>query len=240
MKTILVTGASRGVGLEIVRKLLDDKYRVVGLSRIKTSAITDLEKQYNKQLSYKKFDLLKFDEIKDFYLQTLKEYGPYNGLVNNAAMAYDDIVTNVDEDRLQNMFKVNVLSPIMLTKYMIRDKLLNNTNLSLVHISSVSAHTGYKGLSMYAASKAALEGFSKNVAREWGEMGVRSNVVCPGFMDTDMSASLSGDQKDRIYKRNALKKPTSISSVAETVKFLLGSQAESITGEIIHVDSGTI
>jgi 3-oxoacyl-[acyl-carrier protein] reductase len=93
---------------------------------------------------------------------------------------------------------------------------------------------------MYASSKGALEAFSKNIAREWGEMGVRSNVVCPGFMDTDMSASLSEDQKDRIYRRNSLKKPTSISSVAETVKFLLSPKAESITGETIHVDSGTI
>jgi 3-oxoacyl-[acyl-carrier protein] reductase len=240
MNTILVTGASRGVGLEILKKLLNNNCKVVGLSRRKTDAIIDLEDQFGNQLKYEEFDLIDVNEIKSFYLQTLKGYGPYNGLVNNAAMAYDDIVTNADEERLLAMYKVNVLSPIMLTKYIIRDKLLNNTDLSLVHISSISAHTGYKGLSMYASSKGALEAFSKNIAREWGEMGVRSNVVCPGFMDTDMSASLSEDQKDRIYRRNSLKKPTSISSVAETVKFLLSPQAESITGETIHVDSGTI
>ena len=93
------------------------------------------------------------------------------------------------------MYKVNVFSPMMLTKYMLRDMLLNKTKGSIVHISSVSAHTGYKGLAMYASTKGALEAFSKNTAREWGSLGIRSNVVCPGFMDTDMSSSLTKEQK---------------------------------------------
>ena len=93
---------------------------------------------------------------------------------------------------------------------------------------------------MYASTKGALEAFSKNTAREWGEKGIRSNCVVSGFMDTDMSASLSEEQKKRIYQRSALKIPVSKDSVSESVAFLLSDKAVSITGQNIFVDSGTI
>lgn len=143
-------------------------------------------------------------------------------------------------DRLRMMFEVNVFSPYIMVKNVIRNMLLNRIEGSIVHISSISVHTGYKGLSMYAGSKGALEGFSKNTAREWGEKGIRSNCLVAGFMETAMSATLGDDQKNRIYKRTSLKTPTSIKSVAETVAYLISDHAISITGQNIHVDSGTI
>ena len=138
------------------------------------------------------------------------------------------------------MYEVNVFTPLIITKYVIRNMILHRTKGAIIHISSICAHTGYKGLAMYASSKGALEAFSKDTAREWGERGIRSNVVVPGFMETAMSENLSEEQKDRIYKRTSLKKATSIESVAETVAFLLSDKACSITGQNIHVDSGTI
>ena len=163
-----------------------------------------------------------------------------HGYVNNAAVAYDDIVTNLNVDRLKSMYAVNVFTPMMLTKYALRNMLLHHTSGCIIHISSISVHTGYKGLAMYASSKGALEAFSKDVAREWGELGIRSNVVVPGFMETAMSSSLTQEQKERIYKRTSLKKATNIESVAQTVAFLLSEKASSITGQNIHVDNGTI
>jgi 3-oxoacyl-[acyl-carrier protein] reductase len=118
--------------------------------------------------------------------------------------------------------------------------LLNGVKGSLVHISSVSAHTGYKGLSMYAATKGAMEAFSKNVAREWGPLGIRSNVVAPGFMETNISSKLTDEQKNKIYQRTSLKKATNIDSVAKTVYFLLSGKAESITGTVVNIDNGTV
>ena len=129
---------------------------------------------------------------------------------------------------------------MVFTNYAIRQMLLHQVNGSVVHLSSVSVHTGYKGLAMYASTKGALEAFSKNTAREWGEKGIRSNCVVAGFMDTDMSASLTESQKIRIYNRTALKKAVDASSVAETILFLLSGKSGSITGQNIHVDNGTI
>ena len=93
---------------------------------------------------------------------------------------------------------------------------------------------------MYASTKGAMEAFSKNTAREWGAVGVRSNIVCPGFMDTEMSSTLTEDQKNRIFNRNSRKIPVEVIDVAETVSFLIGEKSKGITGQILHVDNGTI
>ena len=129
---------------------------------------------------------------------------------------------------------------MMLTKYAIRDMLVSKIKGSIVHISSVSAHTGYKGLAMYAATKGAIEAFSKGTAREWGVRGIRSNVVAPGFMETSISNSLTEEQQNKIYKRTSMKSATDINSVAKTITFLLSDAASSITGSVIRVDNGTI
>ena len=240
MKTIVVTGDSRGLGNNICSKLLESGYKIVGISRKVSNQALELENNFKNQYIHINFDLSMTDKIKDLYLNQLKSEGPIYGLVNNAAMAYDDITTNAQLEPLEKMFKINVFSVIMLTKYVIRDMLLNDIRGSIVHISSVCAHTGYKGLSMYSATKAAIEAFSKTVAREFGSKKIRSNCVAPGFMETEMSNSLTLEQKDRIYLRTSLKEETQIESVSNTVKFLLSEESYSITGQVIHVDNGTI
>ncbi len=241
MKTIVVTGDSRGLGNKICDKLLESNFRVIGISRKVSENILELEKKYRReQYIHINFDLCLTEDIKDLYLQQIKEEGPIYGLVNNAGIAYDEIATNAKLEPLEKMFRVNVFSPIILTKYILRDMLLNEIKGSIVHISSVCAHTGYKGLSMYSATKAAIEAFSKTVAREFGSRKIRSNCVAPGFMETDMSKTLNSEQKDRIYLRTSLKEETNLESVSNTVKFLLSEESYSITGQVIHVDNGTI
>lgn len=238
---ILVTGVSRGVGLELLKKLLSDGHTCFGISRSKTKELEDLESNYPDLFHWKSYNLNDSELVRDeIFKSWIKFETPLHGYVNNAAHAYDDIVTNLNVTNLENMYRINVFTPMVITKYLIRQTLLHKNKSSIVHISSISAHTGYKGLAMYASSKGALEAFSKNTAREWGEKGVRSNCVVAGFMETDMSSGLSLDQKNRIYKRTSLKKPTDIQSVISTVEFLISDQAKSITGQNIFVDSGTI
>jgi 3-oxoacyl-[acyl-carrier protein] reductase len=163
-----------------------------------------------------------------------------DGVVNNAGEAYDELVTNSNLSDIESMFRTNVFAPMEITRFAIRNMLLHQTAGSIVHVSSICARKGYKGLSMYAATKGALESFSRGIAREWGGRGIRSNCVVPGFMETDMSASLSDEQRTKIYRRTSLGITTDISSVASTILFLLGPESRSITGQDVVVDSGTI
>lgn len=238
---VLITGVSKGLGLKISELVLQKGGTVYGISRSKTEELNELILQYPEKLKWLKYDLADSEKIKPLIFKDwIGVNTPIHGFVNNAAMAYDDIVTNLNLESLENMYRVNVFAPMMLTKFVIRQMLLHQTRGSIVHLSSVSVHTGYKGLSMYASTKGALEAFSKNTAREWGEKEIRSNCLVAGFMETEMSSTLSEDQKNRIYKRTSMKQPVNVNSVAETILFLLSDDAKSITGQNIHVDNGTI
>lgn len=240
MKNILVTGVSRGLGLEITKTLLSNGYNVYGISRNKSNEINELLEMNPDRFFFKSIDLGDSENI----ISEIKDFIPNNislhGFVNNAAMAYDDIITNLNLNSLKSMYDVNVFSPLMITKFVIRNMLLNKIGGSIIHVSSISVHTGYKGLAMYASTKGSLEAFSKNTSREWGVKGIRSNCIVSGFMDTDMSSSINDKLKEKIKNRTSLKSLTDVKSVSQTIEFLLSDKSSSITGQLINVDSGTI
>lgn len=240
MKTALVTGISKGLGLVLLKSLLFDKNIVYGISRTTNDEITELKKIYPNNFIHLIYDLSLSESTLEISNYILKNKIKFDFFINNAAFAYDDIITNANLDKLEYMFKINVLNPIMITKTIIRNFILNKTKGNIIHISSISVHTGYKGLSMYAATKGAIEAFSKNTAREWGEIGIRSNCIVSGFMETEMSKKLSDEKKEKIYNRTCLKKQTDKNSVIDTIKFLISENANSITGQNFFVDSGTI
>jgi 3-oxoacyl-[acyl-carrier protein] reductase len=238
---ILLTGASKGLGLRTTESLLKQDWTVYAISRSKTENLHKLLLQYPDNLKWLQYDLDDGENIRQSIFKDWIGFDiPIHGFVNNAALAYDDIITNLNLDSLKKMYHVNVFTPMIMTKFVLRQMLLHNIKGSIVHISSISVHTGYKGLSMYASTKGALESFSKNTAREWGEKEIRSNCLVAGFMETEMSSALSASQKIRIYNRTSMKQSVDINSVAETIKFLLSDEAKSITGQNIHVDNGTI
>jgi len=242
MKNILVTGIMQGLGLQITKTLLEKPdYRVYGVSLRANDNLRQLEDEYGDRIVNIYTDLSDIDtSMSVIFKETLGFETPLHGFVNNAAIAYDDIISNLQYDPLFKMYQVNVFSPMMLTKNVIRNMLLHGIHGSIVHISSISVHTGYKGLAMYASTKASLEAFSKTTAREWGEKGIRSNALVAGFMETAMSGTLGPDQRDRIFKRTSLKKPTTTASVASMIEFLLSDASHSVTGVNVFVDSGTI
>ena len=234
-KNILITGISRGLGFKTAKTLLDSGYNVYGIGRT-----THVELETYSNFKHIQLDLQNSNDIENLLKSEIGNSIPLHGFINNAAIAYDDIITNMDIDKLKSMYDVNVFSPFIITKFVIRNMIYNKIMGSIVHISSISVHTGYNGLSMYASTKGSLEAFSKNTAREWGRKGIRSNCIVAGFMETDMSNTLSTEQKDRIYNRTSLKRPTDMISVANTIEFLLSDNSNSITGQLINVDSGTI
>jgi 3-oxoacyl-[acyl-carrier protein] reductase len=233
MKNILITGVSKGLGLNTTELLLNKGYKVFGITR------TPLELEH-ANFTNLVYDLSDTENLESFLKDNIGYTTPLHGFVNNAATAYDDIITNLNLESLELMYKTNVFSPFVLTKFCIRNMIFNKIFGSIVHISSISVHTGYNGLSMYASTKGAIEAFSKNTAREWGRKKIRSNCVVAGFMETNMSSTLLEEQKKRIYQRTSLKEATKIESVSETIEFLLSDKSKSITGQNLNVDSGTI
>jgi 3-oxoacyl-[acyl-carrier protein] reductase len=238
-KNILVTGVSRGLGFNICKTLLNKGYSIYGISRTESNDVKLLIQKYPENFFFYELDISKL-EILEYELKKILKNVKIDGLVNNAAIAYDDLITNAKIESIINMFNVNVFATMLITKIIIRNMVLNKKEGSIVNISSISTQTGYKGLSMYASTKGAIDVFSKNVSREWGSKKIRSNSIVAGFMETEMSSSLTQEDKLRIVNRNSLKTLTSLESVSQTVEFLLSNLSSSITGQLINVDSGTI
>ena len=166
-----------------------------------------------------------------------KEFGPIYGLVNNAAVGFDGILALMPTSQIEQLVRVNTLSPIVLTKHVVRSMMADGGG-RIVNVASVVGFTGYSGLSVYAATKASIIGFTRSLAREVGRMGVNVNSVAPGFVDTDMTRGLNAEQRQQIERRSALRRLPDIDDVACAVEFLLGDGAKSITGTVLTVDAG--
>src|ERR1700722_3891571 len=242
MHSVLVTGASRGLGLAIARKLAGTGYRVIAVSRKETSQLTSaiLESENNGpgSIHFVSFDLGNIEEIPAFVRKLRKEFGPIYGLVNNAALGSDGVLAIMPNSRIEQLIRMNTLSPIILTKYVVRSMIADGGG-RIVNIASIVGFTGYSGLSVYSATKASLLGFTRSLAREVGKMGVNVNAVAPGFLDTEMTRRLDGERRERAARRSALRRFPDVDDVADAVEFLLGAKAKSITGTVLTVDAGS-
>jgi 3-oxoacyl-[acyl-carrier protein] reductase len=241
LRNVLVTGASRGLGLGIARKLSGAGYRVIAVARSKSKqvseAMAEAERGNEAPLHFAPFDLGKIDEIPDLIKNLRKQFGPLYGLVNNAAVGHDGALAMMHNARIEELVRLNTLSPIVLTKYVVRSMMSEGIG-RIVNVASIIGFTGYSGLSAYAATKASMLGFTRSLAREVGRLGINVNAVAPGFLDTDMTHSLSGEDRQRIVRRSALKRLADVEDVANAVAFLLGDSARNISGTVLTVDAG--
>jgi 3-oxoacyl-[acyl-carrier protein] reductase len=241
MRNVLVTGGSRGLGLGIAQRLAGSGYRVLAVSR-KTSdqlaaAIKDADGTQPGSLHFVPCDLAEVEKIPDLVKTLRKEHGPIYGLVNNAAMSFDGSLALMRNSQIEQLLRVNTLSPILLTKYVVRAMMAEGGG-RVVNIASIMGFTGYSGLSVYGATKASLIGFTRSLAREVGRMGVNVNAVAPGFMDTEMTKGMTEAQRQQVAKRNALRRFPEIEDVANAVEYLLGDGGRNISGTVLTIDAG--
>ena len=238
MDLVVVTGSSKGLGLAICEKLLNVDYKVVGLSRSKTTEFVELESKYEGKLYYINYDLKNIDGIHELVKSITKQYGNIYGLINNAALGHDGVLGTMHETQISDLIRVNVEAPILLTKYASRSMLMSFKG-RVINISSIISSTGFNGLSVYGATKAALNGFTKSLARELGKANITVNTIAPGYMETAMTSGLQHEKLKIIKRRSPLGRLVSVEDVASAVSYLLSNDAKNITGTIITVDAGS-
>ena len=241
MRNVIVTGGSRGLGMAIARRLTGAGYRAIAVARKETnqltSAIEEADRDNPGSLHFVPFDLAVIEDIPKFVKTLRKDFGPIYGLINNAAIGFDGVLALMPNSQIEQLVRLNTLSPIVLTKYVVRSMMADGGG-RIVNVASIIGFTGYSGLSVYGATKASLIGFTRSLAREVGRTGVNVNAVAPGFLDTEMTQGLDGEQRQQIARRSALRRLANIDDVADAVEFLLGDKAKSITGTVLTVDAG--
>lgn len=238
MRNVLVTGGSRGLGLGIAKKLTASGYRVIAVARKETDQLkAAIEEAQRGALHFIPFDLGEIEGIADLVKTLRKDFGPIYGLVNNAGMSFDGTLGLMRNAQIEQLVRVNTVSPMVLTKYVVRSMMADGCG-RIVNIASITAFAGYSGLAVYSATKASLVGFTRSLAREVGRMGVNVNSVAPGFIDTDLTHGLTDERRQQIVRRSALRRMADVEDVANAVEFFLGDQAKNITGTVLTVDAG--
>ena len=237
MANVIVTGGSRGIGLATVRALAASNYTVIAIAREETSALAAAREQDASAIYFVSYDLAEVDGIHGLVRSLRERFGPIYGLINNAGVGTEGILANMPEPSIESLVRLNTLAPIVLTKYVVRS-MMNEGAGRIVNISSIVADNGASGLSVYAATKASMIGFTKSLAREVGRLGINVNAVAPGFLATELTASMSDEQRRQIARRSALQRLAGVDDVAAMVAFLLSDKARNLTGTVLTVDAG--
>ena len=237
MDNVVVTGASRGIGLAIAARLAREGFAVVAVARKRSEALGKAEADAAGALCFEPFDLNEIAAIPAFVRELRARRGPIYGLVNNAGIGTEGLLATMANADIEALVRLNTLSPIVLTKYVVRGMMAEGRG-RVVNMSSIVASTGYNALSVYAATKAALVGFTRSLAREVGRVGVTVNAIAPGFVDTEMTRGLEADARARIAARSALRRLAEAEDVAAMAAFLMGEGGRNISGAVMTVDAG--
>ena len=228
VKKVLVSGGTKGIGGAIVTKLLDEGYSVIATTRDKTKA-NILE---HKNLTVENLDLSSKDSVSEFQ-EKVESFKP-SILINNAGVTKDNLFLRMSENDWTEVIETNLNGTYRLTKIFLKDMIKNKWG-RIINIGSVSGLMGNPGQTNYASSKAALEGFTKSLAKEIGSRNITVNLVSPGFINTDMTSGLTIEKLESQIPLGRMGNP---SDVASLVAFLASEGAGYITGQTLVVDGG--
>jgi 3-oxoacyl-[acyl-carrier protein] reductase len=234
---VIISGGTRGLGLELVKFCLDNGWPVVTFARKSTKEIEFLLEKFRSNLFFKTLDITNYDEVKKLVKEATERYKIIYGLVNNAAIGQDNLLTHTSDDVIHNIISINLEAQIILTKYVIRQMILNGNGGRILFISSIAGIRGYSGLTVYSASKGALNSFVRSLAHEVGERGILVNAIAPGFFSSEMSMVLTSEQMEIIRRRTPTQKLITPSDIIPLFDLLMFKEIN-ITGQIFCIDGG--
>ena len=236
-KIILITGANRGIGHNILKKIATYGYTVIGTSRSKDGAdlITETLKDFKGKGIV--MDVTNQESIDTSTSQIKDDYGVIYGLVNNAGITNDNLLMRMSDEQWNTVIETNLTSLYRVTKSVVKDMMKARTG-RIINIGSIVGMMGNAGQSNYSATKSGLLGFTKSLAREVSSRNINVNAISPGFIDTDMTRALSEEQIEALTKNIPLGRIASPDEVSSVVAFLLSDDSSYITGENINVNGG--
>ena len=233
-KIVLVTGASRGIGLEAAKHFSKEGYKVIGSSRgdFNLGELIGDESAISVQL-----DLMSKESIKNLFADLKSKDLLPSVLVNNAGITKDQLFLRMKDEDWDDVIETNLNGLFRVTKAFIKPMVKNKFG-RVINISSVAGLMGNSGQVNYSSSKSAIVGFSRSLAKELGSRNITSNVVAPGFIETDMTTFLNDDEKIEVSKNIPMKRFGTVEDVAKCIVFLASDEANYITGQTISVDGG--
>ncbi len=241
-KTAIITGGSRGIGREIAIRLAKAGANIVvnytNNSEAAKKVVSEAEELGVEAMSVKA-DVSKDEEVESLVKQVLKRFDSIDILVNNAGITRDGLIIRMSEKDFDDVININLKGAFHCTKH-ISKVMIKQRSGKIINISSVVGIIGNAGQSNYSAAKAGLIGFTKSIARELASRNINVNAVAPGFIETDMTFTLSENVKEEMLHSIPLKKAGKPQYIADTVLFLSSSMSDYITGQVINVDGGMV
>lgn len=237
MKVVAVSGGSKGLGASIVQSFLDGGYRVASFSRRRTAQIDTWQAQFPEDFFFMEMDLTDSSACKDFVSRVENTLGTIEILINNAGIASTSLLALADDESIDTVVDLNLKGTFSLTRQVTRSMLSLDWG-RIINISSIIGISGYRGLSIYGATKAGLDGFTRALARELGARNITVNSVAPGYLTTEMTEELDSAQSRQIVKRTPLGRLGDPQDVTGLIRFLCSEQANFITGQVMVVDGG--
>ena len=239
MKTALVTGGSRGIGKAIAQKLAETSNVAVGYSNSKEQAVevvNSIQARGGNAIAVQ-IDVTDNESVEKCFELIEKELSSVEILVNNAGITKDNIFPRLKQDDWDSVIDTNLTGSFRASQRAIKGMMKNKWG-RIVFISSVAGISGNMGQSNYAASKAGMIGLAKTISKELGSRNITSNVIAPGYIDTDMTSFLNDEQKEDIIGQLSIKRVGKPEDIANMVSFLCSDESEYITGQVFPVDGG--
>jgi 3-oxoacyl-[acyl-carrier protein] reductase len=233
---VVISGGSRGLGAEIATYLLEEGHQVATFARTETETVGALRDGFSKTYLFETVDVTDEGALKAFVDSVVARWGEVDALINNAAIGQDSLLAHTPPSRIADIVNINLIGMISLTRLVIRQMLRQDSLGKIINIGSISSSQGYAGLSVYAATKGAVDAFTRCMAREL-QGRIHINTISPGFFESEMSDVLLPEQKEAIVRRTPTGRLTEPQQLIQVVELLL-SKDSNINGAVIPVDGG--